>query len=159
RTLEPSLPALLSLLDVPVDDPTWQATAPEQRRRQTLDGVKRLLLREARQQPLVVIFEGLHWIDGETEAPLDGPVESLGSARLRRLVNYRPEYDHGWAGKTYYSQLRLDALPPESTADLLSALLGEDGSLDPLKQLLIKRGNPFFVEETVRTLVETGALA
>src|SRR5262249_59208382 len=70
-----------------------------------------------------------------------------------------PEYQHAWAGKTYYSQLRLDALTPESTVDLLDALLGKDASLGPLKPLLIKRGNPFFVEETVRTLVETGALA
>jgi class 3 adenylate cyclase/tetratricopeptide (TPR) repeat protein len=159
RALEPSLPALLSLLDVPVEDPGWQTMAPLRRRQQTLDGVKSLLLREAREQPLVVVFEDLHWIDGETQALLDGLVESLGSARLLLLVNYRPEYQHGWAGKTYYSQLRLDALPPASAADLLEELLGEDASLGPLKQLLVKRGNPFFVEETVRTLMETGALA
>jgi len=133
--------------------------APPQRRQQMLDGVKRLLLREAREQPLVVIFEDLHWIDSETQALLDGLEESLGSARLLLLVNYRPEYQHAWAGKTYYSQLRLDALLPESTADLLDALLGKHASLAPLKPLLVKRGNPFFVEETVRTLVETGALA
>jgi predicted ATPase len=159
RALEAVLPALLSLLDVPVDDPAWLTMMPAQRRRQILDGVKRLLLREAREQPVAVIFEDLHWIDGETQALLDGLVESLGSARLLLLVSYRPEYQHGWAGKTYYSQLRLDALPAESAAHLLEALLGEDRSLVPLKQLLVKRGNPFFVEETVRTLVETGVLA
>jgi tetratricopeptide (TPR) repeat protein len=159
RGLEPTLAALLSLVDVPVQDPSWEAMAPPQRRQQMLDGVKRLLLREAREQPLAVIFEDLHWIDSETQALLDGLVESLDSARLLLLVNYRPEYQHAWAGKTYYSQLRLDALPPESTADLLDALLGQDASLGPLKPLLVKRGNPFFVEETVRTLVETGALA
>src|SRR5215467_4143955 len=159
RALEAVLPALLSLLDVPVDDPAWLTMMPAQRRRQILDGVKRLLLREAREQPVAVIFEDLHWIDGETQALLDGLVESLVSARLLLLVNYRPEYQHGWAGKTYYSQLRLDALPAESAAHLLEALLGEDRSLVPLKQLLVKRGNPFFVEETVRTLVETGVLA
>ena len=158
RALEPSLPALLSLLDVPVEDTAWQEMLPAQRRRQTLDGVKRLLLREAREQPLVVVFEDLHWIDGETQALLDSLVESLGSAQLLLLVNYRPEYHHAWAGKTYYNQSRLDALPPESTADLLDALLGDDPGLTPLKQLLIKRGNPFFVEESVRTLVETKAL-
>src|SRR5215471_2181178 len=108
RALEPTLPALLSLLDVPVEDPTWQMAVPAQRGLQTLDAVKRLLLREAREQPLVVVFEDLHWIDGETQALLDGLVESLGSARLLLLVNYRPEYQHAWAGKTYYSQLRLD---------------------------------------------------
>ena len=157
--LRPLLPPILGLLDMPVKDQQWTSLDPQQRRKRTLDAVKRLLLRESQVQPLLVVFEDLHWIDGETQALLDGLVESLGSARLLLLVNYRPEYQHAWAGKTYYGQLRLDALPPESAADLLSALLGEDSSLDPLKQLLVKRGNPFFVEETVRTLVETGALA
>jgi tetratricopeptide (TPR) repeat protein len=105
-----------------------------------------------------VIFEDLHWIDSETQALLDGLVESLGSARLLLLVNYRPEYQHAWGSKTHYSQMRLDALPAESAGELLDALLGEDPGLAPLKQLLVKRGNPFFLEETVRTLVETKAL-
>ena len=159
RALEPTLPALLALLDVPVDDAAWQTLDPGQRRQRTLDAVKRLLLREAREQPLLLIFEDLHWIDGETQALLDSLVESLGSARLLLLVNYRPEYQHAWGSKTYYSQLRLDALPAESAGELLEALLGDDPGLAPLKQLLVKRGNPFFLEETVRTLVETKALA
>ena len=158
RALEPTLPALLALLDVPVDNAAWQTLDPAQRRQRTLDAVRRLLLREAREQPLLLIFEDLHWIDSETQALLDGLVESLGSARLLLLVNYRPEYQHAWSGKTYYSQLRLDVLPAESTAELLDALLGDDPGLAPLKQLLIKRGNPFFLEETVRMLIETKAL-
>ncbi|MDO8476257.1 MAG: tetratricopeptide repeat protein [Candidatus Rokubacteria bacterium] len=159
RALEPTLPALLALLDVPGDDASWQTLDPGQRRQLTLDAVKRLLLREAREQPLLVIFEDLHWIDGETQALLDGLVDSLGSARLLLLVNYRPEYQHAWGSKTSYSQMRLDALPAESAGELLDALLGEDPGLAPLKQLLVRRGNPFFLEETVRTLVETKALA
>ena len=159
EALRPALPALLSLLDVPVDDQSWRALPPSGRRQQTLDAVKRLLLREAREQPLLVIFEDLHWIDGETQALLDGLVDSLASARLLLLVNYRPEYQHAWGSKTHYSQLRLDALPAESTAELLDALLGEDPGLAPLKQVLVRRGNPFFLEETVRTLVETKVLA
>jgi tetratricopeptide (TPR) repeat protein len=150
---------LLSLLDVPVDDASWQTLDPAQRRQQTLDAVKRLLLWEAREQPLLLIFEDLHWIDGETQALLDGLVDSLGSARLLLLVNYRPEYQHGWGSKTYYGQVRLDALPAESAGELLETLLGDDPGLAPLKQLLVRRGNPFFLEETVRTLVETKALA
>src|SRR5262249_53769780 len=71
----------------------------------------------------------------------------------------RPEYEHRWGSKTAYSQLRLDSLPAESAAELLAALLGPDPGLAPLTQMLVKRGNPFFLEETVRTLVETGALA
>ena len=159
RALEPLLPPLLALLDVPVEDAEWQNLDPPQRRQRTLDAVKRLLLRESQGQPLLVVFEDLHWIDGETQALLDSLVESLGSARLLLLVNYRPEYEHRWASKTAYSQLRLDTLPAESAAELLAALLGPDPGLAPLTQMLVKRGNPFFLEETVRTLVETGALA
>jgi len=158
RALEPTVPALLSLLDVPVDDETWSRLDPPQRRQRTLGAVKALLLREARAQPLLLIFEDLHWIDGETQAVLDGVVDSLGWARLLLLVSYRPDYQHTWGNKTYYGQMRLDALTAESTAELLDALLGDDPDITPLKQLLTRRGNPFFLEETVRTLVETKIL-
>jgi class 3 adenylate cyclase/tetratricopeptide (TPR) repeat protein len=161
RALEASLPALLSLLDVPTDDPQWPTLDPPQRRRRTLDAVKRLLLRESQVQPLLVVFEDLHWIDSETQALLDGLVESLPAARLLLLVNYRPEYQHPWGSRTYYTQLRLDPLPPESAEELLGALFGPDPGLDPLKRVLIARteGNPFFLEESVRGLVETGPLS
>jgi class 3 adenylate cyclase/tetratricopeptide (TPR) repeat protein len=158
RGLESLVPPLLALLDVPVEDAGWQHLDPPQRRQRTLDAVKRLLLRESQVQPLLVVFEDLHWVDGETQALLDSLVEGLGSARLLLLVNYRPEYEHRWGSKTAYSQLRLDSLPAESAAELLAALLGPDPGLAPLMQMLVKRGNPFFLEETVRTLVETGAL-
>ena len=108
----------------------------------------------------MLVFEDLHWIDTETQALLDSLVESLPTARVLLLVNYRPEYQHGWGSKTSYTQLRLDPLPPASANALLQALLGDDASLAPLTQLLIGRtqGNPFFLEESVRTLVETQVL-
>ena len=158
RSLEPLLPPLLALLDVPVEDPGWGALDPPQRRQRTLDAVKRLLLRESQVQPLLLVIEDLHWIDSETQALLDSLVDSLGSIRVLLLVNYRPEYEHRWGKKTYYTQLRLESLPPESTGELLHALLGDAPGLEPLKQMLRRRGNPFFLEETVRTLVETKAL-
>jgi predicted ATPase len=161
ETLKPTLPALFTLLDIPVEDPQWLALGPPQRLRQTLDGIKRLLLKESQVQPLCLVFEDLHWIDSETQAFLDNLIESLPTTRLLLLVNYRPEYQHGWGSKTFYTQLRLDPLNPESAEELLQALLGTDAGLDPLKRLLITRtqGNPFFLEESVRTLVETNALA
>jgi class 3 adenylate cyclase len=160
RALDPMLPALLALLDVPVDDTQWNTLDPAQRRRRTLDAARQLLLREAREQPLLLIFEDLHWIDGETQALLDSLVESLPAARLLLLVNYRPEYSHGWGSKTYYRQLRIDPLPPEGAEELLDALVGTDAALASLKRLLIERteANPLFLEESVRSLVETGAL-
>jgi class 3 adenylate cyclase/tetratricopeptide (TPR) repeat protein len=158
--LGPTLPAFLALLEVPVEDPAWQALDPVQRRQRTLDALKRLFLRESQVQPLLLVFENLHWIDAETQAFLNGLVESLPTARLLLLVNYRPEYEHGWGQKASYTQLRLDPLPPASAEDLLRSLLGDDVGLEPLTQRLIERnqGNPFFLEESVRTLVETQVL-
>ena len=158
--LQEAIPALLSLLDALPDDSPFFGLEPSQRRQCTLDALKRVLLRESHVQPLILVFEDLHWIDTETQALLDSLVESLPTARVLLLLNYRPEYQHGWGSKTYYTQLRLDPLPPVSANALLQALLGDDASLAPLTQLLIARtqGNPFFLEESVRTLVETQVL-
>jgi class 3 adenylate cyclase/tetratricopeptide (TPR) repeat protein len=160
RSLESDLSALLSLLDVPTDDPQWLTLDPAQRRRRTLDAVKRLLLRESQVQPLLVVFEDLHWIDSETQSILDALVESVPAARLLLLVNYRPEYEHNWSTRMNYGQLMLDPLPAEGAERLLTALLGSGSELEQLTRMLIARteGNPFFLEESVRTLVETGAL-
>jgi class 3 adenylate cyclase len=160
RALEPLLTPLLALLDIPVEDAAWATLDPSQRRQRTLDAIKRLLLRESQLQPLLLLFEDLHWIDAETQALLDGLMESLPTARILLLVNYRPDYQHPWGSKTYYLQLRIDPLPPENADTLLDALLGKDPTLAPLKQVLIARteGNPFFLEESVRTLVETRVL-
>jgi class 3 adenylate cyclase/tetratricopeptide (TPR) repeat protein len=166
ETLQDTLPALLSLLEVLPDDSPFRTLDPPQRRQRTLQALKRVLLCESQVQPLLLVFEDLHWIDAETQALLDSLVESLPTARLLLLVNYRPEYQHGWGSKTSYTQLRLDPLPPASAEAFLAALLGDDVGarhavpLQDLKQFLIERteGNPFFLEESVRTLVETGVL-
>jgi class 3 adenylate cyclase/tetratricopeptide (TPR) repeat protein len=155
--LAPALPAVLALLDVPVDDRAWQDLDPSQRRQHTLDALKRLLRRESQVQPVLLVCENLHWIDTETQACLDNLVDSLPTARILLLINYRPEYQHAWGHKTYYTQIRLDPLPPRSAGGLLQALLGDDATLEPLKRTLLERteGNPFFLEESVRMLVES----
>jgi class 3 adenylate cyclase/tetratricopeptide (TPR) repeat protein len=156
-----TIPALLMLLEALPQDSPFLKLDPLQRRQRTLESLKRILLRESQVQPLLLVFEDLHWIDSETQALLDSLVESLPTAHLLLLVNYRPGYQHAWGNKTYYTQLRLDPLPPDSAEELLQALLGDDAGLEPLKELLIERteGNPFFLEESVRTMVETGMLA
>jgi len=153
--------ALLWLLDVPSDDPHWPDVDPSQRRRRALDGVKVLLLRESARQPVVLLCEDLHWIDPETEAFLDELVASLPAARLLLLVTYRPEYQHNWPNMSHCAQFRMEALPRETTDELLETLLGSDPGLQPLKRLLVQLTdrNPLFLEETVRTLSETGILA
>jgi class 3 adenylate cyclase/tetratricopeptide (TPR) repeat protein len=133
---------------------------PQQRRRHIRDAINRVLIRESQRQPLLLVFEDLHWIDNETQGFLDGLIDSVPMARILVLVNYRPEYTHDWAKKSYYTQFRVDALQPTSTEQLLQHLLGRNEDLAPLKVLLIHRteGNPFFAEESVRSLVETGVL-
>jgi class 3 adenylate cyclase/tetratricopeptide (TPR) repeat protein len=160
RVLEDTVPYLFSLLGiVEGDDPLTQIDGQVKKRR-TLDAIKRILLRESLNQPLMVIFEDLHWIDDETQELLNLLADSIGTAKLLLLVNYRPEYSHQWNSKTYYTQLRLDPLGKESAAEMLAALLGDGTDLLPLKRLIIERteGTPFFMEEIVQALFEDGVL-
>src|SRR5262249_26293853 len=110
EALRDTIPALLALLDALPEDSPFAALEPAQRRQRTLDALKRLLLRESQVRPLLVVFENLHWIDSETQVFLNSLVESLPTARILVLANYRPEYQHAWGSKTYYTQLRLDPL-------------------------------------------------
>jgi len=162
--LDPELagivPALLSLLDVPVDDPEWQALDPRLRREQTMSAVRRLVLRESQAQPLCVVFEDLQWIDSETQALLDSFVLHIADASVLLLVSYRPDYRHSWASTSYYTQLSVPPLARQEAEALLRTMLGDERQVEPLKQLLIEqtRGNPFFLEESVRMKIEDGAL-
>jgi predicted ATPase len=160
RTLEDVLPYLFTLLGiVEGNDPLAQMDGQIKKRR-TLDAIKRILLRESLNQPLMVIFEDLHWIDEQTQELLDLLADSIGTAKFLLLVNYRPEYSHQWNSKTYYTQLRLDPLGQENAEEMLSALLGDGKDLIPLKRLIIERteGTPFFMEEIVQALFEDGVL-
>jgi len=160
RTLEDALPYLFRLLGLSGGaDPLAQMDA-QLRRQHTLEAIKRLMLRESVNQPLLVLVEDLHWIDTETQALLNLLTDSIGTARVLLLVNYRPEYTHGWGSKTYYTQVRLDPLGRESAGQMLAALLGNSAELGPLTRLVIEQteGNPFFMEEIVQSLFETGVL-
>jgi len=158
--LKDSIAPVLWLLDVLPEDHEFRRLERHARRTAALEAVRRVLLRESATQPVLVVFEDLHWIDAETQAFLDAFVESLPSARALLAVNFRPEYRHAWGGKTYYRQLRLDVLPPATAEALLEPVLGDDPGLAPLRRLLVERteGNPLFLEESVRALVETPVL-
>ena len=126
-----------------------------------LDALTRLVLRESQVQPLLLIVEDVHWVDAETQAWLDSLVERLPTARFMLLVNYRPEVQHGWGRKTYYTQVPLDPLPPTSADELLHALLGDDTNSRHLSRALLDcthGGQPLLSEESVRSLVEAGVL-
>jgi class 3 adenylate cyclase/predicted ATPase len=188
RSLEDTLPYLFFLLGLAEPTSPLQQMDGQIRRQRTLEAIKRLLLRESLNQPLLIIFEDLHWLDNETQAFLHLFSESIATARILLLVNYRPEYRHPWHGKTYFSQLRLDPLGKEQAEEMLTALLGEvsesplprwerhvlstvegerdrvrvgTDALQPLKRFILAKteGNPFFMEEIVQELREQGLLS
>src|SRR5437867_12940299 len=161
RSLEDTLPYLFALLGIDDSSTSLQHMDPQIRRRRLFEALKRLFLRESLNQPLILIFEDLHWIDTETQGFLDVLSESIASARLLLLVNYRPEYRQEWGSKTYYTQLRLAPLGKDEAQELLTFLLGNDTELKSLKQLILDKteGTPFFMEEVVQTLVEEGVLS
>ena len=158
--LSDTLPYLFGLLGLQESPDPLAHMDPQVRRRRTLDALKRIMLAESLEHPVAVIFEDLHWIDSETQALLDLLADSIANSHLLLLVNYRPEYRHEWANKSYYSQLRLDALGGESAGAMLAALLGDAIELAPLKRLIVERtgGNPFFIEEIVQALFDEGTL-
>ena len=158
--LQDTLPYLFGLLGI-VEGPDQLAQMDSNiKQRRTLDAIKRVVLRESLNQPLVIIFEDLHWIDGQTQSLLDLMADSVANSRVLLLCNYRPDYRHEWTNKSYYLQVRLDPLGGTEGAAMLSALLGGSVELDPLKRLIAERtgGNPFFIEEIVKGLFDEGAL-
>ena len=160
ESLRAMVPGFLSLLDVPTDDASWEPSTPGS----AAGGPRRPAADAAPREPDPAAVPGIRGPPlGRCRDPglLDALVEGLPTARLLLLVNYRPEYSHGWGSKTYYSQLRLDPLPPESAESCSARCSARTTTLEPLKRLLVERteGVPFFLEESVRTLVETGALA
>jgi class 3 adenylate cyclase/tetratricopeptide (TPR) repeat protein len=160
RALEDSLPYVFTLMGMhEAADPLAQMDG-QIRRRRTHEALKRIFLRESLNRPLILIFEDLHWVDGETQAILEVLADSLANARILLLVNYRPEYRHEWGNRTYYTQLRLDPLATENTAEMLSELLGDAPELRSLKHMIAERteGNPFFIEEIIQALSDEGAL-
>jgi DNA-binding NtrC family response regulator/predicted ATPase len=154
------VPPLANLLGIsPAEDAFLTLDAPTRRRR-IQEALKHVVLAASDAQPLCLVVEDLHWVDSETQAVLDILAESIPASPILLLTSYRPEYHHGWGRRSYYTQVPLDVLAPEDVDELLGALLGADPSLPGLKRLLADRtgGNPFFVEECVRALVETRVL-
>ncbi|HEY3068382.1 MAG TPA: adenylate/guanylate cyclase domain-containing protein [Methylomirabilota bacterium] len=151
---------LLVLLGVPPDDSPFPTYDPRRRRELTQEALKQLFVRLGQVAPLVLVVEDLHWIDDETQSFLDRLVESLAATRIVLVVTYRPEYRHDWGGWSNYAQIDLQPLPRDEVETLLTDLLGDHPNLRPLKDLLIERtdGNAFFLEESIRALVDGGLL-
>ncbi len=108
----------------------------------------------------MIVFENLQWVDAETRIFLDGLLERIHSVRLMLILEYRSEFVHDWQRCVGFNEVSIGPLAPVNAKELLNSLLGTDRSLAPLRELLIERarGNPFFLEELVRTLAETKVL-
>jgi len=158
--LAEAVPLMFDFLGVPDPERPSPALAPEARQRQLFEVIRRMMRARSGQEPALLVFEDLHWIDGASEAFLENFVEGVPGTRTLILLNFRPEYHARWMQKSYYQQLPLLPLGPEAVAALLTDLLGAAPSLEGLARLIRDRtgGNPFFIEELVHSLVERGKL-
>jgi class 3 adenylate cyclase/tetratricopeptide (TPR) repeat protein len=159
-SLQGAIPPLLDLLDALDDEHPFRLLDPFEHQQYTYQAVTRLLVRESRVRPVVAIFEDLHWNDALTLGLLNELVDVAKDIRLLIVVSYRAEFSNEWETWPNYRQLRLDPLGSENLAAFLEVLLGSEPGLSALKSFLVDRasGNPFFVEEIVRALVDTGVL-
>jgi hypothetical protein len=155
-----ALPLLCEFLGVPDPQGRPAGVAGPERERRLLGLLKRVMQARSARQTAVLIFEDLHWFDPASERILAGLAETVDGTRTLLVVNFRPEFRADWMGRTSYRQLALAPLGPEALAELLASLLGQHASLAGLAERIRAHtgGNPYFVEEVVRTLVEAGAL-
>ena len=154
------VPYLKYLLNVDPGDPTVTAADPLARRAGIFDGLRSLLLQESRRRPLVVVIEDLHWIDELSEEALSALVDVVASARVLLVLTYRPGYAPSLGERTYYSRLALSHLPPEESTSMAEAVLQVASLSEEVRQLVTTKaeGNPFYIEEVARSLVESGVL-
>jgi class 3 adenylate cyclase/tetratricopeptide (TPR) repeat protein len=161
KSLQDVIPPLLDLLESLDDAHPFHSLDGVQRQQQTYQAVTLLLLTETRARPVVAVFEDLHWYDSLSLGLLNELVIGAQNACLLLVVSYRPGYSDVWKNRLNYCQLCLDPLTDSSLAEFLHAVLGSDQSLTALNSFLVERasGNPFFVEEIVRTLADNDVLA
>ncbi len=154
------LPVLFDFLGVPDPGHPAPRLSAEARQRALKSIVCRLVRAPRRREPVVCVIEDLHWIDEGSAAMLDELFAAVEGTPTLVLVNFRPEYERPWAGPPDYHEIALEPLGPADTAELLRDLAGEDPSLDGIAELIHGRtaGNPFFIEEIVRELAESGFL-
>ena len=154
------LPLLFDFLGVPDPDRPVPQMSPEARQRALGEVLCKLVGNPSRKKTLMLVFEDLHWVDEGSQTMIEGLIDGFGGTRTLVLANYRPEYTPPWAGNPCWQALELAPLRRADTRELLRDLAGEDPSLDGLDEPIHERtgGNPFFIEEIVRELAESGHL-
>ncbi len=155
-----ALPLVFDFLGVPDPERPLPRMEPEARQRQLVGFVSELSRARSAREPAVILIDDLHWIDPASDALLARLLDGVGGTRTLMLLNFRPEYQAEWMRRADYQQVALRPLGREASEELLTALLGSDGSLARLRARIAERagGNPFFVEELVQSLVEGGLL-
>ncbi len=158
--LRESLPLNFEFMGVPDPENPAPRMDPEVRQRQIFDIVRRVIQARGQRETTVTLLEDLHWFDGGSAAFLEPMIEAAVGTRALVLLNFRPEYQAPWMGKSFFHQLPLAPLGPDAIRELLDALLGTDKSINGLAELIHSRtaGNPFFTEEVVQNLIESGKL-
>jgi adenylate cyclase len=154
------LPILFEFMGLADAERPGPQLSPEARQRALRGLLCKLLHAPNRREASVSVVEDLHWMDEGSDALLGELLGSVEGTKTLVVLNYRPEYSPSWGELANYRQIPLEPLGQADTEKLLHDLVGEDPSLDGLAELIHERtaGNPFFIEEIVRELSESGAL-
>jgi len=155
-----SLPLMFDFLGVPDPELPAPRMDPEARQRQIFAVFRGVIQARGQRETSVTLLEDLHWFDGGSEAFLEPLLDARPGNRGLIMINFRPEYHADWARKSYYQQVALQPLGPDALRQLLADLLGSDASISGLAEAVHARtaGNPFFTEEVIQTLIESGKL-
>ncbi|RJP35145.1 MAG: TIR domain-containing protein [Actinobacteria bacterium] len=158
--LDHILPPLRELLSLPVDDESYLSLEPAQRRERAFEAIRILLVAESRRRPLILAVEDLHWMDRTSEDFLSYFIESMPTAPILLLLLHRPDYTPAWTSRTPYSQVRVESLPERRSSELIAAILHEGEVSPDLSDFITAKaaGNPLFIEELTRSLLESGAI-
>lgn len=155
-----SRPAFQDLLSLKVEEESWLKLDPKIKRERTFEALRNLFIRLSEEKQLIIAVEDLHWMDKTSEEFLNYFIDSMAHSPILLILLYRPEYTHHWGSKSYYSKIGLDQLTMDSSAELVSAILEGGEVASELKELILTRsaGNPLFLEEFTRTLLENGSI-
>jgi predicted ATPase/class 3 adenylate cyclase len=158
--LRSGLPWLRYLLSVDPGDPSVLAKTPQERRGELFDALRGLTARAAQRSPQVVVFEDLHWIDPATEQYLARLADGIATSRVLLILTYRPGYAHPLGDRTYHTRIVPAPLSTEESVLMAEAILAASELPTELKTLIVQKaeGNPFYVEEVIKSLNEVGAV-
>jgi class 3 adenylate cyclase/tetratricopeptide (TPR) repeat protein len=158
RALAPSIPAILSMLDLRSDDGDWDNLTPPQRRNQVIEAIKALIFHVKRTSPVLILIEDLHWADAETKLILENIAGLLGDTRILLMATQRPEST--WSAERAHLRVDLFPLKEQDSHAMVDWLMGDDISLNPVKRRILAQaqGNPLFIEELIQALKDSGAI-